>query len=444
MESWTIQRIAPIRAEITVPGDKSISHRAAILAGLSNGVCVITGFLPSEDCLCTVNAMRALGVEIEQPEPTTLVVHGRKMQLEAPAGDIDCGNSGTTMRLMSGVLAAQPFKSRMIGDPSLSKRPMKRVIEPLTKMGAKLRAEGPNNTPPLAIEGAKLTSIEYVSPVASAQVKSAVLLAGLFTKGKTSVTEPVQSRNHTERMMEWFLLGPHVDGLTASIHGEQVPESRDFRVPGDISSAAFWLVAAAAQPKSHLLVKNVGLNETRTGVLAVLVRMGAHVREIVEIEEGEPLGAVEIRGDILKGTTIRGKEIPNVIDELPILAVAGALAQGTTIIADAGELRVKETDRLSAIATNLRAMGAQVSETEDGLEIYGGTPLKGAQLSSYGDHRIAMAFAVAGMFAEGETTIDGVECVATSYPNFYETFQQITQERQPQIPVIASIPTHEK
>ena len=444
MESWKIEQIGRIQAEITVPGDKSISHRAAILAGLSNGVCVITGFLPSEDCLCTVNAMRALGVEIEQPEPTTLVVHGRKLELEAPAGDIDCGNSGTTMRLMAGVLAGQPFRSRMTGDASLSRRPMKRVIDPLTQMGAKLHGEGPGNTPPLVVEGGKLHPIQYVSPVASAQVKSSVLLAGLFTKGKTSVTEPIQSRNHTERMMEWFLLGPHVDGLTASIHGDKAPESRDFRVPGDISSAAFWLVAAAAQPNSHLLVKNVGLNETRTGVLAVLVRMGAHVREIVEIEEGEPLGAVEIRGATLKGTVIRGKEIPNVIDELPILAVAAALAQGTTVIADAGELRVKETDRLAAIATNLRAMGVQVSETEDGLEIYGGTPLKGARLSSFGDHRIAMAFAVAGMFAEGETIIDGVECVATSYPGFYETFEQITQEQQPQTPVIATLPKHEK
>ena len=443
MESWNIAKGPVIRAEITVPGDKSISHRAVILAGLSNGTCVITGFLPSEDCLSTVGAMQALGVEIERPEPTTLIVHGRSRQLTAPQGDIDCGNSGTTMRLLAGVLAAQPFRSRLVGDASLSRRPMKRVIDPLTQMGATLQAEGPKSAPPLVIEGGQLQPIHYTSPVASAQVKSAVLLAGLFARGRTSVTEPSQSRNHTERMFEWFLAGPHVDGLTTTIVGEKTPESRDFRVPGDISSAAFWLVAAAAQPGSHLLVTNVGLNETRTGLLAVLVRMGAHVREIVEVEEGEPAGTVEIKGTALKGTVIRGREIPNVIDELPILAVAGALAHGTTIIADAAELRVKETDRLAAIATNLRAMGVTMNEKEDGLEIFGGAPLKGARVSSYGDHRIAMAFAIAGLFAEGETIIDDVECVATSYPGFYETLERLATHPDKQIPVIASLPTHE-
>jgi 3-phosphoshikimate 1-carboxyvinyltransferase len=245
-------------------------------------------------------------------------------------------------------------------------------------------------------------------------------------------------------MMSWFLIRPQVDELTVSVVGEQTPESRDFRVPGDISSAAFWLVAAAAMPHSHLLVKGVGLNPTRTGILDVLVKMGAHVREIIEVEEGEPLGAVEIQGGKLKGITIGGDIIPNVIDELPILAVAGALAQGTTIIRDAKELRVKETDRLAALATNLRAMGVQVSETEDGLQIYGGTPLHGAKVSSFGDHRIAMAFAIAGLFAEGETIIDGVECVATSYPNFYETLEQITKERQDQTPVITVAPPLDK
>ncbi|MCX6968261.1 MAG: 3-phosphoshikimate 1-carboxyvinyltransferase [Verrucomicrobia bacterium] len=444
MESWKIEQAPVLRAEITVPGDKSISHRAVILAGLSNGTCIITGFLPSEDCLSTMQAMRALGVEIERPSPTTLVVHGRSRQFTAPAGEIDCGNSGTTMRLLAGVLAAQPFRTRLVGDASLSRRPMQRVIDPLTRMGAKLQAEGPKSAPPLVIEGGVLTPLRYHSPVASAQIKSAVLLAGLFAHGRTSVTEPSQSRNHTERMLEWFLVGPHIDGLTVSVAGEKTPESRDFHVPGDISSAAFWLVAAAAQPGSHLLVTDVGLNDTRTGVLAVLVRMGAHVREIIEVEEGEPWGAVEIQGAKLKGTVIRGKEIPNVIDELPILAVAGALAHGTTVIADAAELRVKETDRLAAIATNLRAMGVNVTENEDGLEIFGGTPLKGARLSSFGDHRIAMAFAIAGLFAEGETLIDGVECVATSYPGFYETLKKLVTQRTREIPVVASLPSREK
>lgn len=443
MSDWKIRRAPVLQCELEVPGDKSISHRAVMLAAMSNGACVIKGFLPSEDCLCTVSAMRALGIEIEAPEPETLVVYGRKRVFTAPTQDIDCGNSGTTMRLLTGILAGQPFRSRLIGDPSLSKRPMKRVIEPLTQMGAKITAEGKDDRPPLVIEGGSLQPIHYYSPVASAQVKSAVLLAGMFAKGKTTVTEPTQSRNHTERMLEYFLVRPQKHELTVSIHGELVPESRDFQVPGDISSAAFWLVAAAAQPHSHLLIKNVGLNETRTGVLAVLVRMGAHVREIVQTEEGEPIGHVEVQGGRLKGTTIEGKEIANVIDELPILAVAGALAQGKTIIADAGELRVKETDRLAAIATNLRAMGAQVTETEDGMEILGGLPLHGARLESFGDHRIAMAFAIAGLFAEGETVITGTECVNTSYPDFYKTLERITKEPPDrQTRVVTSLPSH--
>jgi len=442
MSVWKVKRAPLIEREIRVPGDKSISHRAVILASLSNGPCKITGFLASEDCMCTVNAMRALGVVIEQPEPTTLVVYGCKGRLHPPETDINCGNSGTTMRLLAGLLSAQPFRSRLTGDESLSRRPMKRVIDPLTKMGAKIKAEGSKDCPPLVIEGGELQPIQYFSPIASAQVKSAILLAGLFAKGRTTVTEPVQSRDHTERMLSYFLVRPTKNELSVSIIGDQTPESRDFIVPGDISSAAFWLVAAGAQPGSHLLVKDVGLNETRTGLLGVLWRMGARIREVVEqVDEGELRGIVEIQGAQLKGTEIRGKEIPNVIDELPILAVAGALAHGTTVIADAKELRVKETDRLAAIATNLRAMGANVSEKEDGLEIYGGFPLKGAKLSSFGDHRIAMAFAIAGLFADGETIIQDTECVATSYPDFYKTLEQIMKEpRQPQTRVIGSLP----
>ena len=441
MADWKIRRAPTIQMELTVPGDKSISHRAVMLAAMSNGPCVIRGFLASEDCLCTVAAMRALGIEIETPDETTLVVHGRKGVFKKPARDIDCGNSGTTMRLLAGILAGQPFRSRLVGDASLSKRPMRRVIEPLTEMGAKITAEGADERPPLVIEGGDLRPIQYFSPVASAQVKSAVLLAGMFASGKTSVTEPSQSRDHTERMLEYFLVRPQRSDLTVSIHGGQVPESRDFDVPGDISSAAFWLVAAAAQPKSHLLIKNIGLNQTRTGVLAVLLRMGAHVREVVENEEAEPTGTVEIQGGRLKGTIIAGKEIGNVIDELPVLAIAGALAHGKTVIADAKELRVKETDRIAAIATNLRAMGGQVAETEDGLEIVGGLPLQGARLDSFGDHRIAMAFAIAGLFAEGETTITHTECVGTSYPGFDKQLEQAMREsRQTQTPVITLKP----
>jgi 3-phosphoshikimate 1-carboxyvinyltransferase len=385
--------------------------------------------------------MKALGVPVDIQDETTVLVRGTRGVFKAPKTEIDCGNSGTTMRLLAGLLAAQPFETRLVGDASLSKRPMKRVIEPLTKMGAQFVAEGGDGRPPLRIKGGKLRALQYASPVSSAQVKSAILLAGMFAEGKTTVTEPSQSRDHTERMLEYFLVRPQKNGLSTSIRGGQTPESRDFEVPGDISSAAFWLVAAAANPESKILVRKVGLNETRTGVLGVLIRMGAQVREIIENEDAEPMGSVELKGARLKGTVIAGKEIPNVIDELPILAVAGALAEGTTIIRDARELRVKETDRIAAIATNLRAMGVEVQETEDGMEIQGGKPLHGATVDSFGDHRIAMSFAIAGLFAEGETVITGTDCVATSYPGFEKQLQSLLQEQRTEpIPVISQLP----
>jgi 3-phosphoshikimate 1-carboxyvinyltransferase len=412
-----------------------------MLAALANGPGEITGFLPSEDCLATIKAFQALGVEIERPAETTAIVHGRRGVLSAPASDIDCGNSGTTMRLLCGILAAQPFRTRLVGDASLSKRPMKRVIDPLTQMGAKIAAEGEGGCAPLVIEGGPLRAIDYNSPVASAQVKSAVLLAGLFAKGMTRVTEPEQSRDHTERMLAWHLIRPRREGLTVAVPGGQTLESRDFTVPGDISSAAFWLVAAAVQPGSRLLVRNVGLNPTRTGVLAVLIRMGAHVGEIIESDEGEPRGMVEVRGDRLRATTIAGKEIPNVIDELPILAVAGALSDGRTVIKDARELRVKETDRIAAIARNLRAFGVEVDEREDGMEIAGCAKLHGAEVESFGDHRIAMACAILAMFAEGTSLIKDTACVNTSYPGFYDILQTLMNPPESsRIPVISSLP----
>lgn len=412
-----VKRGPRIEAEITVPGDKSISHRAVIIAALSNGTCTLHGFLPSEDCMHTVNALRALGIQIEQPDPNILIVHGKKRVLTPPKEEINCGNSGTTMRLLAGMLAGQTFESRLVGDASLSRRPMDRVIGPLRKMGADIVAEGPEQTPPLRIRGGSLRGIHHRSPVASAQVKSAVLLAGLFAKGKTTVDEPSASRNHTELMFNYFLVRTAKDGEDSiSVFGDQVPESRDFNIPGDISSAAFWLAAAAAQPGGHLLIRHIGLNDTRTALLGVLVRMGAQVREAVEdVDQVEPRGIVEITGAALKGTVIQGKEIPQLIDELPVLAVAGALASGTTIIRQANELRVKETDRIAAIAHNLRSMGAQVIELNDGLEIHGPAPLHGARLASFGDHRIAMAFAMAGLFADGETVIQDADCVRESY-----------------------------
>jgi 3-phosphoshikimate 1-carboxyvinyltransferase len=437
------KRAPRIDTEITVPGDKSISHRAAIIAALSNGVCALRGFLPSEDCMHTVNALRALGIQIDQPQPDELVVHGKKRILTAPNGDIDCGNSGTTMRLMAGLLAGQSFESRLVADASLSRRPMERVVLPLRKMGATITAEGPEQTPPLRIRGGNLRGIQFSSPMASAQVKGAVLLAGLFAKGKTTVNEPSLSRNHTELLFNYFLVRTaKSDNGAVSVFGDQVPESRDFTIPGDLSSAAFWLVAAAAQPGGHLLVRDVGLNDTRTALLGVLVRMGAQVREAVEdVDQLEPRGIVEVTGASLKGTVIQGKEVPQLIDELPILAVAGALASGTTIIRHAQELRVKETDRIAAIAHNLRIMGAQVIEMKDGLEIHGPAPLHGARVASFGDHRIAMAFAVAGMFADGETVVQDADCIRESYPGFEVALEEFMSSKRSRVttPVIGSL-----
>lgn len=436
-------KVRPLKsspAELVVPGDKSISHRAVMFAGLCDGTTVIENFLASDDCLCSLNAMKALGADYEVIEtddrgkPVKLAVTGHGMKLKAPEGPIDCGNSGTTMRLMSGILAAQPFVTTLGGDESLSRRPMKRVADPLAEMGAWITGQGEKICAPITIHGAALKPITYALPVASAQVKSAVLLAGWNTSGKTSVIEPVATRDHTERLLAHF----HVkctrepcrrathghDGSIVSIWGGQPPVANDLYVPGDISSAAFWMVAAGALPGEKLTLLNVGLNRTRTGIISVLIRMGVKIIEHMQVEEGEPRGHVVIQGGELNGTHIGGAEIPNVIDELPILAVAGALAHGKTTIRDAAELRVKETDRIAAVAHNLRQMGVQVDEFQDGMEITGGAKLKGAELISYGDHRIAMAFAIAGLFAEGTTTISDTDCIATSYPGFEKHLAQ--------------------
>ncbi len=452
MGTIKVKKAPPLEAEVFVPGDKSISHRAVMLAALSNGPCVITRFLPSADCMATVQAMQALGVEIEQPEKTTLIVHGCKGEFQQPQAPIDCGNSGTTMRLLSGILAAQPFTSTLVGDESLSKRPMKRIIEPLSQMGATIESD--TGTAPLTIRGSELSPITYHSPIASAQVKSAILLAGLFTKGKTTVVEPAKSRDHTERMLSYFLVTLAVERSlnqedktqTVSLHGTQYLESRDFEVPGDISSAAFWMVAAAANPGARVQVRDVGLNDTRTGILSILVRMGARVREVIEeVGQIERIGTVEIHGDQLKGTTISGEEIPQLIDEIPILAVAGALAEGTTTIRDAAELRVKETDRIAAVANNLRAMGVTVDEFDDGMTIHGGSKLNGATLPSYGDHRIAMSFAIAGLFADGETVIEDTDCITTSYPGFEEALKLVIKPIDSETtPVVSTFDTKSK
>jgi 3-phosphoshikimate 1-carboxyvinyltransferase len=447
MSDFTVTPISSLRAEFGVPGDKSISHRAAILGGLADGSCAIRNFLPSEDCLHTLDAMAALGARHEVLEslvghgPTRLVIHGRAMRLSPPAAPIDCGNSGTGMRLLAGLLAAQSFDSELFGDASLSSRPMDRITVPLGAMGASIETLGGKpGCAPLRIRGGRLRPLTYQMPVASAQVKSAILLAGLFTEGETTVVQPAETRDHTERMMASFGIATRRDGQAISIRGGQVPQACDFTVPGDISSAAFWLVAAAALPGSRLRLLDVGLNPTRTAILTVLRRMGAELGETVLNSAGEALGEVEIQGGSLAGTNLRPEEIPNLIDEIPVLAVAAALARGTTEIRNARELRVKETDRISTVVENLRRMGGDVDEHDDGMTIRGGAPLHGAVLESFGDHRIAMAFAIAGLFARGETVVRDTACVNTSYPGFAHHLAAIT--RHATDPAAFILPTH--
>ena len=433
MDTIKVRPIKKLKAEFSVPGDKSLSHRVAIIGGLAKGDTRVENFLPSEDCLNTLNAMRSLGVGVSVHEemqgfgPIGLTIHGTGGDFRPPSAPIDCGNSGTGMRLLAGFLSGQNFDSELFGDASLSGRPMNRIIRPLREMGAKLEAKGEKpGCAPLAISGGTVHPIDYEMPMASAQVKSAILLAGMFADGTTSVQQPATTRDHTERLLRTFGVRVDSDGDRISLHGGQMPRATDFLVPGDVSSAAFWLVAAAALPGAKLTIQDVGMNPTRSAILTVLLRMGAKVRDNVHSgEDGEPIGNVEIEGATLKGTDVRASEVPNLIDEVPILAVAGALAEGKTTIRNAAELRVKETDRIATVADNLRAMGVEVAEYDDGMEIRGGARLKGARLMSFGDHRIAMAFAIAGLFAEGETTIEGCNCINTSYPGFADVLGKI-------------------
>lgn len=423
-----------ISGELAVPGDKSISHRAAILAGLSDGSCRVENFLSSEDCVNTLRAMVQLGVRYEvlkgtEEQPEDLLIHGCGNELKAPGQELDCGNSGTGMRLLAGVLASQKFDSVLVGDESLSGRPMGRVMIPLGEMGAQIDARGEKEgCAPLHISGGSLKAIEYDMPVASAQVKSAVLLAGLFAPDTTVVYQPATTRDHSERLLNYFGVEVVTEGNRISIEGGQKVTARDLVVPGDVSSAAFWIVAAAVTLGSRLTLTNVGLNPTRTAIITVLKRMGARITDTIEHEDGgEPRGVIEIEGGTLTGTEILPEEVPNLIDEVPILAVAGILSEGTMTIRNAHELRVKETDRIDTVVKNLRAMGGQIEEFDDGMVIPGGQKLQGAQLDSYGDHRIAMAFAIAGLLAEsGETTIVNTACVNTSYPTFSQHLAKIS------------------
>ena len=419
MANLKIHPVRHMNAEIQVPGDKSISHRSVMLSGIADGTTRITGFLPSDDCLCSLSAMQALGVEVENLDATSFLIHGCNGKLKAPLEPIDCGNSGTTIRLLAGLVASHPFSTRLYGDVSLSRRPMKRIADPLQLMGAKVHCEGANQRPPLEIKGGQLKAINYEMPVASAQLKSAILFAALNARGRTVVKQPSVCRDHTERMLQHFSASILPGDKKIELNGGCKLQAKDLHVPGDFSSAAFWLVAASAMPGASLILPRVGLNPTRTALVNVLVRMGAQIKEHVENHDFEPYGTLHIEeGTSLKATTIGGDEIPNLIDELPIIAVAGALARGTTIIKDAKELRVKESDRIAAMALNLRAFGVPVEETPDGLIIEGGVPIHAARVDSQGDHRIAMAFAILGLFAEGNTVIQDTDCIKTSYPGF--------------------------
>lgn len=421
-----VNPLQPVTRTLSIPGDKSISHRSVILGAIANGITSIDNFLPGQDCWSTVRCIRQLGVEITELAPNRLQVHGCGLDgLKEPDDYLDVGNSGTTMRLLAGVLAGQEFLSILTGDHTIRRRPMARIAKPLRQMGAQVWGRGNGRFAPLAIKGGHLRAIDYLTPVASAQIKSAVLLAGLYGQGITSVTEPALSRDHTEKMLAAFGANIKIEGLTTSIQPGPLT-AQSIMVPGDISSAAFFLVAGAIVPGSCLTISKVGLNPTRTGILDVLREMGADITITNQNQtSGEPMGDITVSGHGLKGISIGGSLIPRLIDEIPVLAVAAAAAEGTTIFRDATELKVKESNRLQAIATELRRFGANIDETEDGLIIKGGRNYEGAVCESYHDHRIAMACALMGLVANGPTIVHGTECIDISFPGFESTLASL-------------------
>jgi len=416
-----------LQGEVSLPGDKSISHRAIILASIAEGTSIIKGIQRGKDCLATLNVLRMMGIEAKE-KGDDLVIYGKGCDgLKEPADILDCGNSGTTMRLLAGLLSAQNFYSVLTGDSSLRKRPMGRVIKPLKRMGAQIFAQRKGQFPPLTIMGSQLQGIDYSSPIPSAQVKTCLLLAGLYAKGNTSVTEKYRSRDHTERMLKFLGADIEVNNLRVRIKGGASLSGRKLWVPGDISAAAFFIGGAAILKGSRLKVLNVGLNPTRRGFIDALLGMGAHIK-ILNLRKkcGEEIGDIEVRGgNDLKGTLIEGEMIPRLIDEIPILAVVACFAKGETLIKDAQELRVKETDRIKAMVVELRKMGAQIEEREDGMVIEGVKELRGAQCNSWGDHRIAMALVIAGLAARERTKITDTECIETSFPGFQKTLRKI-------------------
>jgi 3-phosphoshikimate 1-carboxyvinyltransferase len=420
-----VHPVRNVRGVVELPGDKSISHRYAMLAGIAEGPSRLENYSTGADCASTLGCMRTLGVEWRR-EGNVIEVQGHNVSLAAPSVPLDCGNSGSTMRMLSGIVAAQKFSSEMIGDESLSRRPMERVIKPLSAMGAQIASQ--EGKPPLCITGAALRGIDYRMPVASAQVKSCLLFAGLLAEGETRVGEPLRTRDHGEVALRAF--GAHIErrGNEVRICGGQRLRGIQARIPGDLSSAAFFLCAAALFPGSHLTIPNLLMNPTRARLLDILMQMGLRIT-VTQLDEvhGELVGSLQIEGGRLKGATLVGADSAALIDEIPVLAAIAPYTEQGIEVRDARELRVKESDRIAAVATNLRLMGAQVEERDDGLKISGGQVLHGAEIDSFGDHRIAMAFAVAALRAQSETLIRGSDAAAISYPAFFSTLEDVTE-----------------
>lgn len=429
MARLTVGTTQVLTGETIIPGDKSISHRSIMLGSIARGKTVIKHFLPSDDCLHTMQCFRQLGITIEYT-PEQVVVHGRGLLgLTESENVLDVGNSGTTIRLISGILSGQPFSSILNGDESIRRRPMQRVTKPLQQMGARITGRQAANFAPLAIYGGDLQAITYETPVASAQIKSGILLAGLYAPGWTEVREPAQSRNHTELMLTGFQVPVEQGNGWVRVKGQQELQACPINVPGDISSAAFLLVAASIVPDGQLLLKNVGLNPSRTGIIEVLNAMGARIQiENIRTSAGEQFGDISVESRPLQGVSIGGDLIPRLIDEIPILAVAAACARGVTEIRDAAELKVKESNRIATVVAEFSKLGVDIVELPDGLRINGQNALHGAVCESHGDHRIALSLAIAGLVAKGETVINDAECVAVSFPDFHQVLRKLGGE----------------
>ena len=449
MANQVIKPVKNLKGEIHIPGDKSISHRAVMIGSIADGETIANNFLMSADCLATIDCFKEMGIEIETQNSKfktqnecRVIIKGKGLKgLKKPEKMLDVGNSGTTIRLISGILAGQDFETTITGDASIQKRPMRRIVEPLFRMGAIIEGIGRSGNqgigdkevyPPLKIKGGKLRPTEYKMPMASAQVKSCVLLAGLYADGKTCIIEPAPSRDHTERMLSHFGVPINVTGNKISICGPASFEGSEIDIPGDISSAAYFIVAGLLVPGSDLLLRSIGVNPTRTGILEVVHRMGGNAEVLDEVIISEEpradirLTSNEKRVTKMKGIEMSGELIPKIIDEIPIIAVLATQAEGTTIIKDARELRVKESDRIKTISSELRKMGAKIDEKEDGMIIHGPTKLKGAKVKSYGDHRVAMSMAIAALIADDETEIEDVDCVETSFPGFFKILKEIS------------------